>query len=167
MSNDKARELWGMAQEIAGARPDFHAVLGPGLGDRATGAFMQELRKRALAIFGTDYSERKVCGATSLAVDFYIPDEGTIVEVALGLPNPASEFEKDVLKAVMAQECGSKVSRLFFISRPGGEKKCAQPCRTAVRDWAQARHGLLIEVHDLDGEVRKRRRRARSTIGRV
>ena len=43
--------------------------------------------------FGADYSEQKVCGETSFAVDFYFPEERTIVEVALGLPNPASEFD--------------------------------------------------------------------------
>ena len=161
MSNEKATKLLALAREIASTSHDFHAVLGPGVGDRATHAFMRTLRERAVDAFGHDYSERKVCGETSLAVDFYFPDEGTIVEVALGLPNPASEFEKDILKAIMAQELGHSVRRLFFISRLGAAKKCAQPGRTAVREWAHSKHQLTIEVHELDGQPRLRRRRLR------
>lgn len=38
-------------------------------------------------------------------------------------------------------------------------KKCAQPGRTAVKEWARAKHALLVEVHELDGEPRRRYRR--------
>jgi hypothetical protein len=162
MSNDGPKTLLRVAREISSAIPDFQAVLGPGVGDRATRAFSRELRERASKAFGADFSEQKICGDTSQAVDFYFPGEATIVEVALGLPNPASEFEKDVLKAIMAQDCGHAVRRLFFISRPGGAKKCCQPGRTAVKEWARAKHGIDIEVHDLDGEPRRRQRRSRS-----
>jgi len=115
-----------------------------------------------MAAFGEDFSEKKVCGKSSLAVDFYFPEEATIVEVALGLPNPASEFEKDVLKAIMGQECGYAIKRLYFISRPGALKKCNQPGRTAVRKWAESKHGLSIEVHDLDGPPRRRKKQLQS-----
>lgn len=162
MSTDRPTILLGLAREIAGASGNFQAVLGPGEGDKATNAFMRQLRERAIEAFGKDYSEQKVCGNTSLAVDFYFPDEATIVEVALGLPNPASEFEKDILKGLMAQESGHNVQRLFFISRPGAKKKCAQPGRKAVREWASANHQLGVEVHELEGEPRRRRRRSRA-----
>lgn len=162
MGSDRPTTLLALAHKIASAKPDFQAVLGPGVGDRATHAFMRELRELALDAFGRDYSEQKVCGETSLAVNFYFPKERTIVEVALGLPNPASEFEKDILKAIMAQEFGYNVRRVFFISRPGAVKKCAQPGRTAVKEWAGVKHQLLIEVHELEGEPRRRHRRSRS-----
>lgn len=123
---------------------------------------MGQLRERAKEAFGKDYSEQRLCGDTSFAADFYFPEEETIVEVALGLPNPGSEFEKDILKALMAQESGYSVSRLFFISRPGAAKKCSQPGRTAVKEWARSKHHLMIEVHELDGEPRRRHRRSRS-----
>jgi hypothetical protein len=158
MGSDKATTLLALARDIASASTDFQAVLGPGVGDRATQAFMRQLQERAINTFGADYSECKVCGETPFAVDFYFPDDGTIVEVAFGLPNPASEFEKDILKAIMAQESGHSVRRLFFISRPGAVKKCAQPGRAALREWAQGKHRLFIEVHELDGQPRRRRR---------
>jgi hypothetical protein len=148
-----------IARGIAAENPDFQAILGPGVGDRATGEFMRRLRASAIDEFGNDYSEKKLCGDTSLAVDFYFLEEQTIVEVALGLPNPGSEFEKDVLKALMAQECGQPVRRLKFISRPGAKKKCAQPGRSAVIAWAKAKHDLTIEVDELPGQPRLRVRR--------
>jgi hypothetical protein len=43
---------------------------------------------------GEDFSERKICGDTAQAVNFYFPSEATFVEVAFGLRNPQTEFEK-------------------------------------------------------------------------
>lgn len=158
MANSQTTALIELAREISRALPDFQAVLGPGAGDKATHAFMKELRHQAMQAFGEDHSERKLCGETSLAADFYFQSEGTIVEVAMGLGNPATEFEKDILKAIMAQECGFDVRRLVFICRAGGEKKCRQPGRAAMRLWAESKHGLSIEVHDLHGVPRARKR---------
>lgn len=159
MDTSKVAQLIDLARALAEENPNFQAVLGPGDGDRATGAFMGELRTRAVHHFGRDFSEKKICGQTSLAVDFYFPDEEAIVEVALGLPNPASEFEKDILKAIMANETGQPVRKLVFVSRAGAAKKCSQPGRDAVIGWAKLKHALTIEVHDLHGEPRTRKRR--------
>ena len=162
MSGDRAVRLLVLARDIASADASFHSVLGPGAGDKRTHGFMLQLRDRAQIEFSTDYAEKKVCGETSLAVDYYFPEEGTIVEVALGLPNPGSEFEKDVLKALMAQELGHNVRRLVFISRPGAQKKCDQPGRAAVIKWALDKHQLQIEVYEFEGEPRIRKRALRS-----
>ncbi len=162
MANSQTTTLIELAREISRALPDFQVVLGPGAGDKATHAFMRELRQKAIQALGEDHSERKLCGETSLAADFYLQSEGTIVEVAMGLANPATEFEKDILKAIMAQECGFDVRRLVFICRAGGEKKCRQPGRAAMRLWAESKHGLSIEVHDLHGVPRTRKRRSKN-----
>src|SRR6059058_1582682 len=98
MAEDRPNKLLLLARQIALATPDFQLVRGPSAGDHATYDFMRELREQACEAFGTDYSETRMCGETSFAADFYFPEEATIVEVALGLPNPASEFEKDILK---------------------------------------------------------------------
>ena len=138
MIQDRPLQLLALARGIADRNPEFQTVRGPGDGDRATHAFMRDLRERAVAAFGRDYAEQKICGETAFAADFYFPEEATVVEVALGLPNPASEFEKDILKAIVAQDYDYTVRRLFFISRAGAVKKCAQPGRTALIAWAKA-----------------------------
>lgn len=164
-SGSLSTRLMALADALVAANANFHKVLGPGAGDRATNTFMRTLRARATSELGEDYSEKRLCGDTAQAVDFYIPKEKTIIEVALGLQNPASEFEKDVLKAIIAQKSGSPVSRLIFIARPGGAKKCQQPGRAGVIRWAHAKHGLQIEVHELPGEPRPRRVRRRKPRG--
>jgi hypothetical protein len=159
-AKSRVDQLYQFAKTLAAKRPDFQSVRGPGAGDHATRYFMLDMRQRAHRAFGEDCGEQKLCGETSFAVDFYFRDEETIVEIALGLPNPASEFEKDILKAIMAQELGFPVKRLVFISRPGAIKKCSQPGRTAIRAWAKKNHDLEIEVLELEGEPRKRGRRS-------
>ena len=100
-------------------------------------------------MFGPGQAERKICGNNDYSVDFYFEAEGTIVEVALGLPNPHTEFERDVVKAALAKEAGYRVKRLFFISKPGARKKCQQPGRAAVAEWELRRYRIKVEVHEL------------------
>ncbi len=159
MKQDRTGKLIAIAREIAKGTPDFQKVSGPGAGDRSTHRFMQALRKKAEEAFSEDFSEKKICGDNHFAVDFYLSSEATVIEVALGLPNPNTEFEKDILKALMAKEAGNDVRRLVFISRAGAAKKCEQPGRLAVRAWAKDKHALLIEVHDLPGKPRQRTRK--------
>jgi hypothetical protein len=167
MAEDRPTQLLMLARAIAEGILDFQTVRGPGDGDRATHHFMRELREQAIAAFGGDYSEQRICGDTAFAADFYFPEEATVVEVALGLPNPASEFEKDILKAIVAQDYNYSVRRLFFISRAGAARKCLQPGRSALIAWARAKHALEIEVHELGGEPRARIRRSRNGGGSV
>jgi hypothetical protein len=161
LKQDKPSQLVALAGELASIVPEFHGNLGPGAGDHRTNAFMKSLRTRALEQFGTDYSEKKLCGKTSLAVDFYFPDERAIVEVALGLPNSSTELEKGILKAIMAGETGEAVERLVLLSRAGGVRKCSQPGRRSVIDWAKRKHNLTGEIYALPGEARKRASRHR------
>lgn len=163
MTMDKPKKLLALAREISAKNPAFQTVLGPGDGNRATSDFLQQLQKLSLEVFGNKFYEERICGDTAQAVDFYFPDEATIVEVALGLPNPASEFEKDILKAIMAKEHSHEVSHLLFISRPGAERKCQQPGRAAIKKWALEKHGIAIEVQELAGIPRLRYRRLRNS----
>lgn len=159
----RPESLLQMARDIADRQPDFHAVKGPGKGDYATNAYMADLRSAAIETFGIDLSEFRACDGTSFAADFYFPEEGVLVEIALGLPNPNSEFEKDIIKALMAKEFGHHVERLMFISRPGAVMKCNQPGRQAMIQWANDKHQIRIDVYELNGERRPPRvRRKRS-----
>ncbi|MGE3342266.1 MAG: hypothetical protein AB7L71_02430 [Vicinamibacterales bacterium] len=164
---DRPAQLLAAACQLAESTPQFQAVLGAGAGDHATARFLRELRRRAEAFGAKDCHERKLCGASGFAVDFYFEAERTIVEVALGLPNSQSEFEKDVFKAMLARHHGHGVDRLLFITRAGGRKKCAQPGRAAVIAWVRDHHDLVVEVHDLPGEPRRRVRMRPASITRT
>jgi hypothetical protein len=138
-----------MAQDLADERPSLFESKGPGLGDRDTREFVAELRRRAKDAFGADHAEQTMCGASNLRVDYYFPEEATIVEIAFLLKNSPSEFEKDVLKAITAQEKGQVVTQLVFISKPGAIKRCGAPDRRSFIEWAARAHGLSITVHEI------------------
>jgi hypothetical protein len=147
-----AERLVEIAQAVTKERPDFFEIKGPSAGDHDTAAFMKELRSRVANELGTDYSERKICGENNLCVDFYFREEETIVEVALGLRNPTSEYERDVLKALMAKEMGYPVSRLLFVSKPGALKRLKQPGAAAIAAWALRLHGVRVETRGLSDQ---------------
>jgi hypothetical protein len=134
--------LLELAQRIVDTLPDFFDLKGPGVGDRATAAFMRDLRQAAITEFGADHAEQEISGTNGFRVDYYFPAEATLVEVALGLRNPRTEFECDILKALMAKEIGHPVDRLVFISKPPAARKCRQPGRNAIREWLARNHSL-------------------------
>lgn len=76
---DKTSELIKIAQNLASDTLEFHSIKGPGKGDHATKIFMKTIQKLAQDAFGQDYSEKKISGKTNFAVDFWFPDEMTIV----------------------------------------------------------------------------------------
>lgn len=91
----------------------MQAVKGPGAGNKSTNAFLGKIRERAVRDFGrTSANRESVVAFCKRSISF--PSVATIVEVALDFPNPASEFETDVLKAIMAQENGYVVERSFL-----------------------------------------------------
>jgi len=146
---NQADELFHLAQQLASDTPDFFKTKGPGAGDRATNAFVNELRSRAIKVFGADHAEKEISGDNGYRVDYYFPDEATIVEIALGLPKPKTEFELDILKAILAKEAANPVSRLVFISKPGASKKCSQPGRSSIIDWLARNYGIKVDVVEL------------------
>ncbi|GAJ06875.1 unnamed protein product [marine sediment metagenome] len=145
----QSEKLIYIAQEIADERPEFFERKGAGKGDRDTDSFMKELRERARQAFGSDFAEKQICGDTKLTVDFFFPEEAAIVEVALSLRNPNSEFEKDILKALMAKRAGKNVKTLVFLSKPGAVKQHNQPGSLAIISWANKEYGLSIFVREL------------------
>ena len=146
----RSEQLFQLAQGVADGHTDFFVVNGPGVGDHNTNQFMTALRREAVATFGNDYSEKRICGENGLCVDFYFSEDATIVEVALRLMSTPSEFEKDILKAIMAQEEGHEVTSLVFISKPGAIRRCGQPGAMAIREWANRKHGVSISIFELN-----------------
>ena len=142
-------KLYSLAQDLALAHEGFFEKMGPGTGDKSTNAFMAKLRQRAIETFGRDFSEAQISGENRLAVDFYFPHARTAIEIALSLRNSNTEFERDILKALMANACGNPVSTLVFISKPGATKRLAEPAPRAIMAWVRDTHGLAIEVREL------------------
>jgi hypothetical protein len=145
-----------LAQDLTAAYPNFFTIKGPGVGDKETNSFISTLRKSAEAALNGDHSEKAIFStllpldqSVSIRVDYWFPEEETILEIALGLRNPLSEFERDVLKAVTARDAGLQVSKLVLLAKPDALKRQSQPWYRHIRDWAKGR-GVEVLVFELE-----------------
>jgi len=145
----KCKKILSIAQAIADERPSFFEKKGAGKGDKDTNSFMTELRLRSRKALGIDFSEKRICGNNNLSVDFFIPDESCIIEVALSLRNPNSEFERDILKAIMAKDQGELVKNFVFLSKPGAIKRHQQPSSIAMKEWVFKNYKIEVEIEEL------------------
>lgn len=148
----RVRHLLEAAQGEAQLHPAFFETKGPGAGDRTTAAYIAALRKRLQTQFGGDLAEYSVLPGTGIRVDYWLPEENTIVEIALGLKNPLSEFERDVLKAVISRAKGLPVDALVLLGKPGALRCADSPWFKSVRAWALER-GVTVSVHELRPEA--------------
>ena len=145
----KVQQIVKIAQKIADETPNFHKVKGPGKGDKANHVFMAELRKRVESQLGIDYSEKQISGEIKSAVDFFLPDEKTIVEIALTLKVPLSEFHKDIFKALLAKDEGVDIEKLVFISKPGAKKRHNEPASKTIMKWLNNNYSIEVEIFEL------------------
>lgn len=146
---ERIARLLLLAQKIAENTQNFFDVKGPGNGDHATNKFMAELRAVAKKHFQRDMAEHVVCSGVSSRFDYYFREEQIVVEFALGLRNPQSEFERDVFKCLLAKDGGCPIGKLLFVSKPGGEVRLKSPYQRAVSDFVESRFGLDIEIWEL------------------
>jgi hypothetical protein len=145
----KAMMLYMLAIKLANKTPDFYKVKNAGLGDHASNQFMKNLRQLAKDQFGSDFSEKRVCKDTKHAFDFYIPDEGSVIEIALSLHNPASEYEKDIFKCLLAKEDGLTINSLLFITKPGGLMRHEAAGSKRIRELILKRFGVWVDILEL------------------
>jgi hypothetical protein len=138
-----------LAQKLAEATPSFFDINGPGKGDHATNAFMTKLRALAKMHYGKDLHERQCVPGANFRFDFYLEDEKTVVEIALSLRNPNSEFEKDLLKCILAKEQGLEIDYLLLICKPGGMKKAEEPGRRRMVELVKEKFGITVETWDI------------------
>jgi hypothetical protein len=148
----KTKQIITIAKRISKRIPHFNEPKKPGEGNIAANLFMKRLyegveQKLRLDI---DYEKEKPIGdGTKSAVDFYIQDEKTIIEIALSLRNPSSEFHKDILKALLAKDNRWKVNRLVFVAKPGAYKRHKEGLSEKIKEWLEKHHSITVEIEDL------------------
>lgn len=145
----KSEQLLLLAQGIVEQTSGFLEKKGPGVGDHTTGVFVRSLRQLAKEVFGSGYSEKVVCKGAGFRFDFFFPDEGTAVEFAFGIHNPHSEFERDILKCVLAIEDGCPVKKLILVGKPGAIVRLSAPAPKAIVALVGTRFDLAVEVLEL------------------
>jgi len=121
-----------------------------GAGDKACAAYLNKLNIRAEKRFGKQCCQQEsVCDGTKLTFDFYFPDEKTAVEIALSLGNPQTEFERDIFKAILANDGGKPVAKLVLIGRSGSVKRHNRGDSLAIVKLVKAHHNIDVEVREL------------------
>ena len=145
-----ADELFALAQLVADETEDFHTKKGPGAGDKASTVYLKKLNKMADELFGIRCRQQEsVCDGTKLTFDFYFPSEKTAVEIALSLANPHTEFERDIFKALLANDAGKPVVKLMLIGRPGSVKRHNRGDSLAIAKLVKAHYDINIQVREL------------------
>lgn len=147
-----ADHIFELAQQIADRTPGFHDRKGPGkeAGNGVTNEFL-----RALDIAVSDNwpvkvrRQEPVAPGVKYSFDYFIPGEDTAVEIALSIRNIVTEFEKDIFKAILANESGKRVQRLVLIGKTGSIRRQNGTGPNAIKAWVKKHCHLQIDVLEL------------------
>jgi hypothetical protein len=136
-------------QRIAESTPGFFETKGPGKGNLATNLFVKNLHVIAKTIFGDDLSEKQCIHGAKLCFDFYLEEEATVIEIALSLDKPNSEYEKDLLKCILAKKERLAIKTLLFICKPGGMKANLAPGKKCLADLCKKDFDISVEFYEI------------------
>ncbi len=145
----RTAKLYLIAQKIAERIPDFFDIKVQGKGNDATNMYMNLVNNTAQKILGEDLSNKAICDRTDSCFDFYVPEDKTVLEIALSLRNPNTEYEKDIFKCIIARDAGLPIERLILLSKPGALIKHAEPYRQAVAEVTRLHFGIEVVVLEL------------------
>ena len=138
-----------MAARIAAEDPTFSFRKGPGknAGNGATAKFIKSLNDDVQAKFldQVEINKRVIAGA-KFNFDFYVASERCAIEIALSARNIVTEVEKDIFKAILANENNLTVDRLMIVGKVGTIKRHSAPGPRAIREWVQKKCGIRVEI---------------------
>jgi hypothetical protein len=146
----KTQQILAIIQETSTELRAFERR-GPGAGDLATNQVMARINKQVAIEFGREVIERAFTAGVRQSVDFYVPDEATVIEVEFSLCNPYPCLEKDAFKILLAKEAGYTIKTLVLVGDPGCTKRLSSPAPRAIISWLKKNHDLEICVVELKG----------------
>jgi len=147
-----AEQIFELAQQIAHRTPGLQERRGPGkaAGNGVTDEFLAALVREVAKRFATVCRlQEPVAPGVKYSFDYFIPSEDTAVEIALSLRNIVTEFEKDIFKAILANESGKRVKRLILIGKDGSVKRQNGTGPKAIKAWAKRKCAVDIEVWEI------------------
>jgi len=145
----KSQTILNIAQRVADEIPDMFRKKGPGEGNHFTNKYMSRLNNAVTAILGKSYVEQKICEPTGQCVDFYVPEEATIIEVELSLYNVHTNLDRDIFKALLAKDAGHSVSTLLLVGKEPAKERHTQPASRALIDFVKRHHDLNVVIEDI------------------
>jgi hypothetical protein len=145
----KTQRILLLAQEVADSLPDMFLKRGPGKGNNFTNQYMASLNQKVRAVIGNDYVEQCISGTTRQCVDFFVPDEKTIVEVELSLYNTHNNLDRDIFKALLAIDSGYQIDTLLLVGKEPAKQRHTQPASIALIKWVKTHHALNVVIEDI------------------
>ncbi len=138
----KTRTILRLAQEVADSLPDMFRKKGPGERNKFTNRYMAALNQKVTEALGKQYVEQPISGNTRQCVDFFVPDEKTIVEVELSLYNVHTNLDRDIFKALLEIDSGHQIHTLLLVGKEPAKQRHTQPASMALIKWVRTHHAL-------------------------
>ena len=150
--NSKVEQILSILDEVASSFGEsFLKRLGPGkdAGNGVTNQFMSKVNAEVASRVGHDLADRRICGETNFSVDFYVPEQATVIEVELSARNPHTNLERDLFKTFLANQAGNIVRKLVLVGKPGTLKRLALPDLRAIAAWSKEKQDVQLEVIEI------------------
>ena len=144
----KAERIFQLAQEVANLYNLLQARR-VGSGDRYTREVIDHLKSLVIQELGHEVTNQLISQADHPPVDFWLAEEQTILEVEFSFWSSVPVLEREVFKALLAQEAGHAVRQLVLIGDPGLAQHCEAPLQRSLIAWAELHHHLRIQIWEL------------------
>ncbi len=144
----KAERIFELAQEVAASYDLLHARRA-GSGDSYTREVVNHLKSLVIEEFGVGVTNQFLSKANRQSVDFWLEDEQTIMEVEYGLWSSDPSLEKEIFKALLAQDAGKEVRHLILIGDPGSVRRWQAPTPRSVMHWVERHHHIRVQIWEL------------------
>ncbi len=144
----RAERIFQLAQEVADTYDVFHAKRA-GAGDHYTKEVVDHLKFLVLEEFGPGVANQFLSKESRQSVDFWLPEEHTILEVEFSMFSSSPLLEKEAFKALLAKDAGKDVRELILVGDPGSGKRHQAPTPRAVINWVERHHQIRVQVWEL------------------
>ena len=144
----KAHRIFQLAQEGADAYRMFK-LRRAGAGTPFVNEVINHLKLLVTQEFGSNVVSQFLTMANRQAVDFWLEDEHTIVEIEFNILTLPPVLEKEVFKALLAKDAGNDVRQLILIGDPGAAFLSRAPTPASIIEWVQRHHQIRVEIWDL------------------
>ena len=144
--------IYSEAEKIPNNTPKFFDKLGYGIGNKRTTKFEIELREILKSMNLNVISEKKISNDVGYRFDYYIPEENTVVEIALSANNANTEFEKDIFKVLLFNDANpmNKIEHLVLIGKNGIVNRLKGNGPSAIRNFVKKHFNIQIDVLEIN-----------------
>lgn len=148
----KAKRVFQLAQEVA---DEYHMykLRHAGAGPHFVNEVVNHIKSLVIHELG-EHLVNQFLGNKDIGqpVDFWLADEQTIMEIEFDVISAPPVLEKEIFKALLANDAGYEVKNLILIGDPGSTLLAKTPRPKAIIDWVAQHHQIRVQVWELESE---------------